>query len=53
MHVTSVRYWLYIGDPDTVVEIWKRRKDFFREVSATGEDSDFKTKDGGTCADIG
>lgn len=37
MHVTSVRNWLYVGDPDTVNEIWKRGKDFPRETSATGE----------------
>lgn len=37
MHVTSVRNWLYVGDPDTVTEIWKRGRDFPRETSATGE----------------
>lgn len=42
MHVTSVRNWLYIGDPDTVVEIWKRGKEFPREVSATGKNSDLQ-----------
>lgn len=42
MHVTSVRNWLYIGDPDTVTEIWKRGKDFPREVSATGKNFDLK-----------
>ncbi|KAJ4419065.1 hypothetical protein N0V82_005188 [Gnomoniopsis sp. IMI 355080] len=45
MHVTSVRNWLYIGDPDTVLEIWKRGKDFPREVSATGEYPDLTSMD--------
>lgn len=39
MHVTSERNWLYIGDPDTVTEIWKRGRDFPRETSATGKNS--------------
>ncbi|KAG8159910.1 hypothetical protein KVR01_010547 [Diaporthe batatas] len=35
MHVTPVRNWLYIGDPEIVTEIWKRGRDFPRETSAT------------------
>lgn len=37
MHVTPVINWLYVGDPETVTEIWKRGRDFPRETTATGE----------------
>lgn len=29
--------WVYIADPDAVTDIWRRGKEFARDVSVTGE----------------
>ncbi|KAI0023521.1 cytochrome P450 [Xylariomycetidae sp. FL0641] len=33
--VSPANLWLYVADPDTVTEIWRRGKDFPRDVSIT------------------
>lgn len=35
--VSSQNIWLYIADTDAIGDIWRRGKDFPREVSVTGE----------------
>lgn len=35
--VSSSNIWLYIADPDAVTDIWRRGKEFPRDVSVTGE----------------
>jgi hypothetical protein len=35
--VSSGNIWLYIADPDAVTDLWRRAKEFPRDVSVTGE----------------
>lgn len=34
--VSPGNIWVYIADPDTVTDIWRRGKEFPRDVSVTG-----------------
>lgn len=33
--VSSLNTWLYVADPDAVIDIWRRGKEFPRDVSVT------------------
>ncbi|KAI1764735.1 hypothetical protein GGR53DRAFT_492930 [Hypoxylon sp. FL1150] len=35
--VSPRNIWLYLADPDAIVDLWRRGKEFPREVSVTGE----------------
>lgn len=40
--VSSRNIWLYIADPDAVMDLWHRGKEFPRDVSVTGKQCQFQ-----------